>query len=881
MGVVLSGREAAKRKAGCPPSMSDNVSELESWFAERPAWLQDAAKQLIQKGQVAKDDLERLVSSCKAEVGIYDSGTQSSKPSGIAKGSLRAAPKQSVLRLQSIFDLKGINALEPRKPLEFGDKPLTVVYGQTGSGKSGYVRALKHGSGQRKPGPLLGNVFSKTADERSCKFRYAIDGVTKEAEWKFSLGPVDELRSIQVYDSNCAATYVNEENETAFEPFVLSLFTSLTEVCHRVNYALEEEIRSKPSRRPAIPIGFQSTPSGLWYGRLNHLTTAREISERCEWPGTLEAELTNLNQRLVEVNPAEKAKNLRKQKDRLKDLFQELTQWDERLSDENCEVYFKGRRETEAKRKAADVDAVNVFANAPLDGVGSQTWKLLWEQARAYSEGNAYRDIHFPNTEIDARCVLCQQPLSSDARQRFISFESYVKGGLETQAATAENHLRQLFEGFGGITPGETLNLRMDSVDMSTDAERMVVTSYCSVLENRKAALLTTDNAPQLPPAPSENALQFVRDRAAAIEEQAVSLDQDATGENRPTLENRRNELVAHKWLSQQRTGIQQEASRLKDIHNLEEALKLTNTQVLSAKKSSLAEKLITTAYIERFQKELDKLGARRIRVKLVKTRAERGHVFHEIQLEDPTKSVRTSEVLSEGEFRIVSLAAFLADVEVRGDGCPFIFDDPISSLDHVFEEATARRLVELSNSRQVIIFTHRLSLLEYVQDAADKAGIGPVVVISIRREYWGLGEPSEPSTKEMRPEGALDQLSKRLEQARATLQQAGQTAYDDLAKSICSDFRIMIEQVIEKKLLSGIIKRYSREVHTKGKLKELAKITASDCAFFDDLMTKYSKYEHSQPEETPISSPEPDDIAADLQNVKDWMVEFRGRQIP
>jgi hypothetical protein len=861
--------------------MSDGVTELESWFAERPAWLQDAAKQLIQKGQVSKDDVERLVSSCKAEVGIYDSGTRSSKSSGVAKGSLRAVPKQSVLRLQSIFNLSGINALEPRKPLEFGDKPLSVVYGQNGSGKSGYIRALKHGSGQRKPGPLLGNVFSKTADERSCKFRYAIDGVTKEAEWKFSLGPVDELRSLQVYDSNCAATYVNGENETAFEPFVLSLFTSLTDVCHQVNFQLEEEIRSKPSSRPTIPIGFQSTPSALWYGKLNHLTTAREISERCEWPDALEAELTNLNQRLIEVKPAEKAKNLRKQKDRLKDLYQESTQWCERLSDENCEVYFKARRETEAKRKAADVDAANVFANAPVDGVGSQTWKLLWEQARAYSERDAYRNIPFPNTQVDARCVLCQQPLSSDARQRFISFESYVKGGLETQAATAENHLEQLIEGFAGIAPGETLNLRMDAMDISNDLERIAVALYCSALEKRKSTLPTTENASQLPSAPSNNAIQFLKDRVATIEEKAVSLDQDAAGENRPTLENRRNELVAHKWLSQQRASIQQEAGRLKEIHNLEEARKLTNTQVLSAKKSSLTEKLITTAYIERFQKELDELGARRIKVKLVKTRAERGHVFHEIQLEDPTKSVRASEILSEGEFRIVSLAAFLADVEVRGDGCPFIFDDPVSSLDHLFEEATARRLVELSKSRQVIIFTHRLSLLEYVQDAAEKAGIGPVAVISLRREHWGLGEPSEPWMNEMRPEGALDQLSKRLERARVALQQAGQTAYEDLAKSICSDFRIVIERVIEKKLLSDVIKRYSREVHTKGKLMGLAKITVADCVFFDELMTKYSKYEHSQPEETPISSPEPDEIATDLRNVKDWMAAFKRRSIP
>jgi energy-coupling factor transporter ATP-binding protein EcfA2 len=765
--------------------------------------------------------------------------------------------------------------------LDFGEQPLTVVYGQNGSGKSGYIRVLKHGSGQRNPGPLLPNVFSNSSDEQSCKFKFSMDGAIRDAEWNFSTGPVDELRDIQIYDHNCAALYVNEENETTFEPFVLSLFTQLTDICARVNQVLQDEIRSKPSRKPVLPAECQTTQSGSWYEKLNQLTTTREISERCQWPDELEVELTTLNQRLVEVNPPEKAKNLRKQKGRLTSFQEELVKARERLSDKQCEAYLSARRDSQVRRRAADTDAANVFASAPLVGVESETWKLLWEQARAYSEGYAYRDVPFPNTGADARCVLCQQSLSSEAKQRFDSFESFVRGRLEIEAGRAENHVRQLYEGFNAPVPGENLDLRMDSVGLTSEAERAAVAWYCSTIENRKAALLTVEDTSQLPPVPGDGSLDFLTDRVVAIEEQAVSLDQDSTGETRPVLENRRKELKAKKWLSQQRNGIEQEASRLKDIHSLQQAQRLTNTQALSTKKSILAETLITVAYIERFQKKLKGLDARRVQAKLVKTRAERGHVFHEIQLVDPTQSVRTSEVLSEGEFRIVSLAAFLADVEVRGDGCPFIFDDPISSLDHLFEEATARRLVELSKSRQVIIFTHRLSLLEYIQNAAEKVGVGQAAVISLRREHWGVGEPSEPSMNQMKPEGALDQVSQRLRQARVVLEQIGQRAYEDSAKGICSDFTILLERVIEKQLLAGVIRRYSREVTTKGKIHELAKITASDCAYFDELMTKYSKYEHSQPEETPIPLLGPDEIAEDFRNLKNWMSEFKRRPAP
>jgi hypothetical protein len=869
-----------KRAKNSPTPTPDGPKELEAWFAERPQWLQDAARRIIQEGQVGKLDLEQLVVLCKAEAGIYDSDPHSLQPMGVPQGSLRDIPNDRVLRLISMFDPRGINALRPRKPLQFTDQRLTVVYGQNASGKSGYVRALKQACGQREPGALLSDVFSNSKEEQSCKFEYSIDGNAREAQWIFSDGPIAELSYVQVYDSECATLYVNEENETVYEPFLLSLFTLLTDVCGRVDHQLEEEVRAKVSTKPEFPVEFPSTQSALWYRGLTANTTDRELSERCLWADELEVELTTLNQRLVEANPAQKAEKLRDQKGKLVNLIAELTRWNEKLSDGNCQIYFEAVSDARAKRRAADADAATVFGNAPLSGVASGTWKLLWDQARAYSEEFAYTTVPFPNTGVDARCVLCQQPLGSEAKQRFISFESFIRGGLETQAAAAANHVRELYENLSGIAPDQNLNLRMDSVGLTLDADRARVGAYCITLETRKAALLTAEQMSQLPAFPADGDLRFLGERVDSIEEQALALDQDAKGENRPTLEFRRKELVAQKWLFQQRASVQREVGRLKEIQKLENARKLTNTYALSVRKSTLADSLITDAYVKRFRTELVELGAGQVKVQLVKTRTERGHVFHRVQLDNAKSLVGTSEVLSEGEFRIVSLAAFLADVESRKDGAPFVFDDPISSLDHVFEEATARRLVKLSMSRQVIVFTHRLSLVEYIENSAKKAGIDPLSIVTLRREHWGAGEPGELSINHMKPDGALDRLTQRLRQAKEVLEKTGREAYEDLAKSICGDFRTAIECTIEKKLLNAVIKRYSREIQTKGKIQDLAKITASDCTFFDDLMTKYSVYEHSQPTETPATSPEPDDIASDLRSVKAWISEFKSRQI-
>jgi len=252
--------------------------------------------------------------------------------------------------------------------------------------------------------------------------------------------------------------------------------------------------------------------------------------------------------------------------------------------------------------------------------------------------------------------------------------------------------------------------------------------------------------------------------------------------------------------------------------------------------------------------------------------------VFHKLQLKNCTRGVCTTEILSEGEFRIVSLATFLADIEGQAHIAPFVFDDPISSLDQGFEEATVDRLIGLSSSHQVIVFTHRLSLLALLEEAAKKAGIDSHVVC-LRSESWGVGEPGETPISAKRPDRALKSIkNERLPKARKVLEEYGRTEYEALAKGICSDIRILIERLIENDLLADVVQRFRRAVHTQNKIHTLAKINADDCNLLDDYMTKYSKYEHSQPYETPVTIPDPDEIENDLKDILNWLDDFKDR---
>ena len=46
----------------------DITEDVEKWFLGRPAWFQEAAKRIIENGEIKDADFEDLVAICKSEV---------------------------------------------------------------------------------------------------------------------------------------------------------------------------------------------------------------------------------------------------------------------------------------------------------------------------------------------------------------------------------------------------------------------------------------------------------------------------------------------------------------------------------------------------------------------------------------------------------------------------------------------------------------------------------------------------------------------------------------------------------------------------------------------------------------------------------------------
>ena len=855
-------------------------SNLAKWFKDRHDWLQDAARRLLENGSLSSTDIEDLTLLCKKDAGLDSGETEKITAQPISNQSFGATEQAKTIRLESISDITGINNLAPRKPLAFGPHPLTIIYGLSGSGKSGYMRILKTACGAKGIKPLHGNVFEAATSAKSCKINFTSDGKKKEIVWTPESGVDPELAAASLYDTDCAHVYVNEENEVTFEPPVLKLFRLLVEACEKIDAALEAEKIKEVSNKPLMDAALGSTPSGEWYTRISRDTQTAEVLLRCAWDEGNEQELRLLSARLAEENPAERAFGLRKTREHLNHLISVLRKIGDEFSDDSFSRFNAINEEARIKRQAASVDAEQVFNNAPLQGVGSESWRLLWEQARKYSETEAYKGEEFPNVRDDSKCPLCQQDLDTKARERFVSFEKFVKGNLELAAATAETTRDTFFKDFTPIPEGEGLSSLLDLARLTDATLRGKIENYCATLGKRRAEFTSAKNIATLTKSPDKDLFSELETVATTLEGQAKAFDEDAKGSKKQELTSRAQELAAQKWLSQQKSAIEAEIERLKRIYILEEAQGLTHTRALSDKKAELAEVLVTEAFRKRFDDELKLLNASRLKVK-IESQTHKGQVFHQITLKDAKQSVKTGEILSEGEFRIVSIAAFLADVEGRKGNAPFVFDDPISSLDQPFEEATAERLVNLAKDRQVIVFTHRLSMMVLLEDAAKKQSV-KVHALSVRSESWGAGEPDQTPVWAERPDKIIGRLlGGELGQAKKILNDEGRPKYEPIAKQICSEIRIAVERMVELCLLNDVVQRFRRAIHTQNKIDKLAKIKSEDCKFVDNFMTKYSRYEHSQPDETPTPPPDPDEIERDLNEIKAWFDEFKNRAVP
>jgi len=855
--------------------MPDVHEEIRVWLRGRPDWQQQAAEILLASGGVSDADILSLAQRLKTP-----EGQQVTTHRTFASLGPTAVSSQALL-LVEIGEISGIENLNPRNPLAFGDGNLSVIYGHNGSGKSGYTRLLKKICGKPRASELKANVFNAPPADRKCRISYRLGEEIRQVEWPASAAPVGELRPVDIFDTDEAVFYLKEETAVAYVPPAVALFEALATVCDRIRDRLQSEQSALVSALPSLPQEYVGTETGNTYRSLSPQTTDVAVEQLTRWSEEDAQAVESLSQRLSAVDPAALARSKRGYRVQIDDLLTLLRGAAAAYSEVSLSAIRSARAEAQTRRRIATEGAqVN---SARLDGVGSDTWRAMWEAARAYSKVT-YPEREYPASDDGDRCVLCHQELDAQARARLGEFEAFVQGALERNAGAVEADYRQLLDTLPAALTVDQITRRCQAAGLADQSWTQKLGGFWGQVAQTRQALIAHESASSaLAVAMPDEILASLEARSRSLEQEAEQHERDAQAFDRVQATRDKLNLEARRWMSQQADAIRAEVARLHDVAEYNEWKRLADSRGISRKAGEIAERVITQAFVDRFNRELAALGASRIRVELVKTRTDRGRVLHRLRLKGAQSGVAVPEgVLSEGERRIVGLAAFLADVADKPNPAPFVFDDPISSLDHDFEWHVATRLVALAQTRQVLVFTHRLSLYGAMEDAAKKSGEDwkkkHLVKHCIEAFSGAAGHPAEQAAWNANTTKANNILIDRLNAAKKAAETGGAEAYRQLAQGICSEFRKLLERTVEDDLLNGIVRRHRRSVTTENLLAPLPLITPEDCKFIDDLMTKYSCYEHSQSSETPAFLPDEPELRHDLETLQRWRKGFKER---
>lgn len=851
-----------------------------TWSQDCPDWQRDALRRLSNMDKLEATDIDALLAICKGE--------QTGAP--LTRDHVRdPAAAGAEITLARLQNLKHVNALQPGESLTFQKSGLTVIYGDNGAGKSGYARVLKQACRARVPkgDVILANIYATETGTPQAEIVFHVGGQKRSFTWKQTAPSDPSLTAISVFDSRTAAVHVDATNDLAYTPLPLKIMAALAEACQTLKTRLSGDIKTLQDQKPAVlkePECPPETAVGKLIAKLSAKSTAEQIEALAGLSETEKARLKALDADLA-ADPGRAARHLQALKSQLDKGLGKLESLAAAVSGEKAAQLVTLKQALDTARAAAALASADLFSDEPLPQVGSDIWQGLWEAARRYSEEATYPNRAFPVTDADARCVLCQQELNTEASDRLGRFEAFVLDESKRREDEARRAYLEALEALRAARPPmsdfralvTTIRDDLDDADLADSVQHAGVVNAW-----RLRAILRTHGSAPPPPLPPDAPFptDAITARRGDLATRAAALLAERNSPERGELVALRNELAGRQWLALVKADVLAQIERLKAIDALTNAQKSTATNRITSLSSNLAKTLVTNRLRARFAQEVDKLGVAGLAIELQQAKSSAGIPFFHVRLiSKPDEPV--GKVLSEGEHRCVALAAFLAELATVDTSSAIAFDDPVSSLDHIHRDKVAARLATESLKRQVIIFTHDIAFLVLLEEACratrDRASI-PIGYRVISRGADAAGFcNTEPPANVLPVEKVVVQMRRHLANVKIHHERGDQANWRREVGSFEKELREGWERAVEE-AVSPVVKRLGQKVQTDGLIK-LTVLAAEDCVTMREAYGRCSRLLHSQPGEINPRLPTPADIESEIGALNIWITDLRAKQ--
>jgi predicted ATPase len=781
-----------------------------------------------------------------------------------------------VFRIMEISEIKNVGLVEiSDKPLKFNEG-LNIIYGKNGSGKSTIYRSLINTLGNKhiQSQPNIHN------GEESVSVKIKVmDSANNEDTIEYS-GEEQLETSVRVYDTK-KMDFLIEPKREQFEIPILNqeVFNHLRSLFDMYTGSLDQKIGETNRRIAEIRTNFDD--EFALFG--NSTQEIKKVLDENQFSVDNEASLSEKikEKEGMSVDKIELEKTvLTTANNYIKDI---LCKFGNINSDEGKTEYKLVCTTDEIKKYHLLLDEfnqLNEIVNAEsiegfkqyIDGkwIGNTKWKAF------IISGLDFVATLDKNPE---KCPYCHQALGgeskellekyktlkSDAGERLKVLEKSIESS-QTRFKRYQDNITECNDLIGKLNELEgyefqsNFNIGVTRQDMENISSQIGSKKTVSIEQQSFMKLLETQmNVLSIIYKENKESIIAKKGSIKTLEESKKSIQKQI-------------DVLEKRKLIKMKSDLISEYIELSDLKNKYDEKK-SDLRNLKTKNSQTQNQFSKESYIQLYQEQIKKEYEALEQEQVIKPVYKPQKDECVCAINSIKGSFKISDIFSEGEIRIHSLAELFAEATLTDYKGIYIFDDPVNSLDETNIDYVARRIKKLvENGNQVIIFTHNILFLNELVEVEKEP------VINIEKYQYGLN-PDETSIiiennafneRALKiKENRLKRLMSEIEELREKLdlvEMRGKIAY------MYSEMSGYLEDYFEKKMLRGIITRHRNNIrmHSVITLTDLNK--DGQLEKLNELYEKTSKFcnRHSQT----LSQKKADykDIMIDFPEFKDFV---------
>ena len=267
-------------------------------------------------------------------------------------------------------------------------------------------------------------------------------------------------------------------------------------------------------------------------------------------------------------------------------------------------------------------------------------------------------------------CVLCQQDLEESARLRLQQFETFVASTTERELRRARAKFEEYRKAFNTFkVKTSTIYELLEELRIESEPVADTIADALAIAEERQGAValaLTEDRDLRVDSPALKAVVREADNLALQIDERIETLRSNATAEMRMSLTEEAKELRARKLLAQHVQPVLDEIERKTRYAAYGICIDDTKTQTITMKSTSVTRRAVTEKIKQSFLSELRSLDFGHVEVELREAGGREGVLYHKLVL-TRAPGVELPKVVSEGEQRCLSIAAFFAELSTAG----------------------------------------------------------------------------------------------------------------------------------------------------------------------------------------------------------------------